>query len=350
MRGKWRIWLLACLGAVFILALGSIASAQAPEEADPVGSGVAPHGGYDSTTNMCLQCHDVHDATGNYVLMEEASVGAVCNTCHTASGTVPDGGPGGGTTGTASSRAVYDTGSPSSGHTLGTPSIDGNSITQSDWSYPGPPSGDSVTQAGPGTFSDVQGGLYCASCHTPHGTFGQVVNDWTKATDEGNSISVDDGGAPLVWSTVWLDYDENVDAWAFCANSGDVVTTTAAPASCKTAGTSGSSWATVPDAAGQTKYLFAYNLLSAGPNHQYGAGHSTFRTVADGTDVYDWCATCHTSKADTAHNHYTTCYACHGNPSDASSDDFPHSSSADTLLKEYPDGLCLNCHTSGSLP
>jgi len=351
-RGKWRIWLLACLGAVFILVLGSVASAQ-PKEADPVGTNVAPHGGYESSTNMCLQCHDVHDAAGQYALMEKASVDAVCNTCHAfGSSTAPNGGPGPGDTGTVSVRAVY-TETGGSEHTLGDNTIDGNTLTQSAWSYPGPPTGDSGVGAGIGTTSDTDGGLYCASCHTPHGSSGQVVNNWTQAADEGTSISVDNGVAPLIWTTKWLDYDETVGAWAFCASSGDVVMASSGPGSCVTAipPKSGSSWATVLDAAGVTKYLFAYNLLSAGPNHQYSAGHTTFRTVSEGTDVYDWCATCHTSKVDVSHNHYTTCYACHGNPSnDVNSDDFPHSSTADTLLKEYPDGLCLNCHTKGSLP
>jgi len=206
-RGKWRIWLLACLGAVFILALGSAASAQ-PEQADPVGTNVAPHGGYSSLTNQCLQCHDVHDAAGQYALMEKASVSAVCNTCHApGSTTAPTGGPGGGITGTVSSRAVY-TETGGSEHTPGVNNIDGNTLTQSAWSYPGPPTGNSGVAAGIGTTSDTDGGLYCASCHTPHGTFGQVVNDWTKAADEGTSISVDNGGAPLIWTTKWLDYDE----------------------------------------------------------------------------------------------------------------------------------------------
>ncbi|NIA24950.1 MAG: hypothetical protein GWP04_05210 [Gammaproteobacteria bacterium] len=348
MRSRWRIWLLACLGAGFILALGSIASAQ-PSEGDPSGIDVAPHGGYSSATNQCLQCHDVHAATGDYALMAQSSVNAVCMTCHTAtSPTAPGSGPGSGTIGTASVRAVY-TESGGGEHTQGTNSVDGNTMTQSEWSYPGPPSANATTAAGTGT-SDASGGLYCASCHTPHGTFGQVVNDWTKASDEGTSIYID-SGSPPTWSQVWLDYDEANDAWAFCALSGDVITTSTGTDSCMSASTAGATWATVSDAAGVSKYLFAYNLLTPGPNHQYSPGEATFRTLNDGTDVYDWCATCHTGKSDTAHNHYTTCYACHGNPSaDSASDDFPHSSTFSTLLKEYPDGLCLNCHTSGSLP
>ncbi|GBE22404.1 MAG TPA: hypothetical protein ENH00_12485 [Actinobacteria bacterium] len=369
MRGKWRIWLPVCLGAVFILALGSIASAQ-PKEADPSGADqIAPHGGYSSSTNMCLQCHDVHDAAGTYALMATASVDAVCSTCH-ASGigaTQPENPPGGGpgpisnATGTVSTRAVY-TETSGSEHPLGNNKVDDNWLTQSDWSYPGPPTDNATTHADIGTTSDTDGGLYCASCHTPHGSFGQVVNNWTKPTAanpsvfnyEGTSIEVDNGAVPLVWTTVWLDYDETEDAWAFCDTLGHVVTATDTGFdSCETtqATASVSSWATVKNAANQDSYLFAYNLLSAGPNHQYGAGHSTFRTVDKGTDVYDWCATCHTSKSSTMHNHYTTCYACHGNPSaDTNSKDFPHSSTADTLLKAYPDGMCVNCHTSGSLP
>src|SRR3990172_7735678 len=41
-----------------------------------------PHGGYSVSTDACLQCHDVHEATGDYVLMRWATVVDVCATCH----------------------------------------------------------------------------------------------------------------------------------------------------------------------------------------------------------------------------------------------------------------------------
>ena len=44
-------------------------------------------------TDLCLSCHDVHNAQGDYVLMRESTVTAVCGTCHVvygaATGTTP---------------------------------------------------------------------------------------------------------------------------------------------------------------------------------------------------------------------------------------------------------------------
>src|SRR3972149_8153832 len=55
-----------------------------------MGAGVAfaatglniPHGGYSVSTDACLQCHDVHEAAGDYVLMRWSTVTNVCGTCH----------------------------------------------------------------------------------------------------------------------------------------------------------------------------------------------------------------------------------------------------------------------------
>jgi hypothetical protein len=81
---------------------------------------------------------------------------------------------------------------------------------------------------------------------------------------------------------------------------------------------------------------------------------STFQYLLQ--DVPDaLCITCHSSRIDwswggTNHNHPTGCEACHGNPSDGTSSDYPHSSTSSVLLQQAPDGLCINCHTAGSLP
>lgn len=40
------------------------------------------HSGYNSWTDYCTACHDVHEAAGDYVLTREATVTAVCGTCH----------------------------------------------------------------------------------------------------------------------------------------------------------------------------------------------------------------------------------------------------------------------------
>lgn len=41
-----------------------------------------PHGGYDTSTNTCLACHDIHEADGDFALMREETVTQTCATCH----------------------------------------------------------------------------------------------------------------------------------------------------------------------------------------------------------------------------------------------------------------------------
>jgi hypothetical protein len=98
----------------------------------------------------------------------------------------------------------------------------------------------------------------------------------------------------------------------------------------------------------------------SGSNVLAQSGSSVATVKSWGTDIYDhdsalWCGTCHTYSVDAAfggqwHSHPTGCTACHGNPADGSSADFPHSSTNEFMLQEFPDALCISCHTPGSLP
>jgi hypothetical protein len=255
---------------------------------------VDPHGGYSSLTDYCLQCHQVHsipargttpaDLAGEYALMAQGSVVATCNTCHGIGGVAATGpiDPGfAGTEGTASSRAVY---TEPSVHTMGLTSGPGGTKMQSGWSYgwtfrsfgadgPGP-FARSSTPAGPGTATSTAGGLYCGSCHSPHGEFGQVVNSkwvYTTADQAGGSSAV----APAVvrwqdgsriwwkdpadatgetWVQKYLHFDSGAQAWQLCDDA---------------AGTTGCVYAQVRDAEGQLVSLYGYKLLSSSPNHLY---------------------------------------------------------------------------------
>ncbi|NOY54929.1 MAG: cytochrome c3 family protein [Actinobacteria bacterium] len=334
-----------------------------PQPSDPVGTHVAPHGGYSASSNMCLQCHDVHDASGDYALLWKNSVTFMCATCHGLHGLrgtlglpsdctechdMHSGGSffptprdpiGPGTLGTVSSRSAYNTSTPASTHGIGAlapPGETGIVMTRSDWQYSwgasGPPPADATNPSGSGTASDIGGGLYCGSCHTPHGDFGQVVNKWTAA-DEGRSIwwtnpTTGDQEQKL------LHYDTGTGAWQVCDT-----------------GVTNCQFAQVRDAEDQLVYLYAYKLLSAYPNHAYSTLQS-YGTEQNDDDGARWCGTCHSSRVDGAgyHNHPTGCSACHGNPTGGASTDFPHTSSTESLLIAYPDALCVTCHTSGSLP
>ena len=120
---------------------------------------------------------------------------------------------------------------------------------------------------------------------------------------------------------------------------------------------------TLADAEGQIVYEYGYKLLTAYPNHNWLKAES-WGLAYRGTDSARWCGACHTTKTSgdfgvegeyavagvTYHSHPTACYYCHGNPTDGSSYDFPHTSTKGKLLKEFPDALCISCHRSGTLP
>lgn len=384
--------MVAALLGITLFAMGGAAFASTgqsgptpPKVGDPVGANVSPHGGYSAASNMCLQCHEVHKAGGDYALMWKASVTATCSTCHGYQGSAATGtrnpvGPG--TVGTTSLRTAYDEtgGSLGSTHGIGGTVPPGElgaiTITQSDWSYGwrysgGPPASDATTAAGPGT-SDGVGGLYCASCHTPHGTYGQAANSkkvWTTDSTgdistqakvdwaEGNIIWWNPPGAPS-WKQASLHLDVSPAAWELCDLSGGAAqVVTAVGGGLDTVPVGSCAYAQVDDTEGQVVSMYGYKLLSAYPNHTYSQPKSV------GADKYDhdqpgWCGSCHPSRVDgtmggvtgSYHNHPTGCTTCHGNPSDASSADYPHTSTNGKLLKDFPDALCVSCHTSGSLP
>ncbi len=276
-----------------------------------------------------------------------------------------------GTIGTTSVRSVYNVSGP--GHDIGAtnpPTPDsGIDITQSDWSYggwrfpppAGPPPVDATTPAGPGTASAASGGLYCASCHTPHGEYGQAANTRkvrvTDATGDLSTLTTKDwaGGTQIWWDNPsggwefrYLHQDADpAGVWEVCTSYPPTPVAGGPDATC--------AYAQVEDAEGQLVYLFGYKLLTAFPNHTYSQVQS-YTADEFNHDGALWCSTCHPSKLDaefpggTLHNHPTGCGACHGNPADGSSADFPHSSTKGALLQDLPDALCVNCHVAGSLP
>jgi hypothetical protein len=178
---------------------------------------VPPHGGYSSVTNYCLQCHAVHkaDAATQFALMRQGSVTATCQTCHVLFGT---GGTSpydsntalevtGLTMGTAAARSAYDLGDGGligggpivRGHQIGGT---GNAAVPGDYALDDGPitiywaaygtgyvqdANQPVSRKASGT--NVDGGLYCGSCHTPHGEFGQLVNEWYMTTTVGTTTA-----------------------------------------------------------------------------------------------------------------------------------------------------------------
>lgn len=194
----------------------------------------SPHNGYSGATNFCIQCHGVHSNSlglggpgGGYALLQGASVTDTCNTCHSIFTNGDTGRIDSNlivnnatlTMGTTSLRSAYDLANTDgtlpagvSGHGIGansSPNPDAVEMEQLGWGYGGFNALNwylGNEPAGPGTATAADGGLYCGSCHSPHGEFGQVINAKVYRTDA-NNVNVSalqyvflDGIAPDTWS------------------------------------------------------------------------------------------------------------------------------------------------------
>ena len=275
------------LASVLALSLAFATTAYAAD------GSTLPHGGFSTSSDSCLQCHDIHEAAGDYALMRQSTITATCGSCHTLYQVAPTGaynpGYSGTEAGTAAGAEAYKVPfaarTTHNGHRLGLGTgtytfADGASGTGSYipggtqaltaikyLSYP-----DTVSAT---SFTAVNG-LNCASCHTPHGTFGNMV-----------------------------------------------------PAGVSTA------------------------LLTSKPNHTANAVTMADWT----NDGGQWCASCHDKRAPGADLNGTThsnhpdvaCLTCHGAEPSAATPDFPHTGLSN-LVSQEPDALCLNCHVSGLLP
>ncbi len=285
-----RIAILAALvlSVAFILAFSATAFAT------------SPHTGYAGTTDFCIACHDVHEASGDYVLTREATVTAVCSTCHGVFGaTAP-------TTVSWSSAPTNFSGSDPTtsvllayevdmstmtagqmnavpGHSLGV--MAGGLVVNSSDAIPGGSATLKVLTSGQyGEFNDAlyngeaassktgTAGLYCASCHTPHSEFGQQIA--------------------------------------------------------------------------------STQLLSAFPNHE-GQSDAALPGYNPATDTLSFCIRCHDKRDNggAEENHPASyCLTCHANDSGGANADFPHTGANARLLYQEPDALCVLCHTTGNLP
>jgi hypothetical protein len=206
--------------------------------------------------------------------MARSSTTGVCATCHAygigAVATGPDD-PGFDpqVEGTASTRAVYTS---TAVHIIG---ANGPTTYTAGWSYGwryGGPSGPGTTRTTDvlGTATSSDGGLYCASCHTPHGEFGQLINSrWvlTTADQAGGSSPVEEAVVPWQNDTrIW--WDNPTGSWeqrylyrAAVGQPWYVCTLPGGGGAC--------TYAQVEDSEGQLVSLYGYKLLSSSPNHQY---------------------------------------------------------------------------------
>ncbi len=388
----------ALLVMVVVLAMLVLAADMAhAAEGDTI-----PHGGYNTATDACFQCHDAHSAQGDYVLSRMPTVTGMCGSCHTLyqeliplegllqSSTDPvwvtkfDGDQAGLTdyggapdstdpnivsqgsrpgqssvlnfnpgysgleapvpgwalaeedpanqVGTGAPFEAYQKPLVNSngsdgryGHRLGTSFSQGETVDHADGVtdsldyIPGgsgrltaiatPSVADSADEIGVeymlptasvGQFPvSLNGGLYCASCHSPHGQF-------SGAGVEGAS-----------------DYSNTIDP-------------------------------EIND-----------KLLAKAPNHSATAADLGTEDAEWVTDGAEWCGKCHDDRVSNTvgeepHNHPDfACLQCHGNEAvlyEGNPEygephlDFPHTSANPNLLSMEPDGLCHVCHGPGAMP
>lgn len=304
-----KLLLVLALAVLLVALTATVALADHKDDA-----AVDPHDSYSSTTDYCLQCHDIHEAGGDYALMYQATVVDTCGTCHSVYQQAPTGPRDPGYSGTESAEpapgstfAVYENAGLASrytheGHRLsrnGNPDAgalysyaDGTTTDTADYipgsgntlvnrisTWPDWMAGASMA-AYPASGRTATNGLYCASCHSPHGPkFGNAI---ASAVSNGK-------------------------------------------------------------------------LLSDRPNHAQTPIDTSAWTdwVSDGGA---WCASCHVNRWEPSpadgvapHNHPSTvCLQCHGNAAGLLPD-FPHTG-AKNILQAEPDELCIMCHIAKSIP
>ncbi len=393
-------------------------------------------------TDFCLQCHMVHDAEGDYALMREQTVTQTCATCHNVFGHSPTGQwtrprlvnwnedpnevqPTTAIVGAYKNETANNGAGPQSEHGLGV-ILDGNGNVvngaegragaddiagecDTDASRGGTSDGGNPTNctnllkvispasyaAGLTNFSVNAGGpiysgqesnqfaatngLYCASCHSVHGSVQANPNTMTSY----KSCYIDSEG---VYRAVGADTPAPAGA-----------TLTNCPTS--SLGSFGKQLVTTQglnsSTTGYPHVVFPDRLLSDMPNHSlyqpmnneatsshngdvqsatWDGTNNTFKWQPRPAETYnEFCMTCHTMKNDSAaadvenangtnsadpsqpHNHPPLCTSCHGNPGNGSFgqqgngngyvNDFPHSSGNEKFLTQNSDKLCLGCHS-----
>jgi len=329
-----------------------------------------PHGGYMTTTSKCQNCHTVHKAPADAVLLlPAATIKATCETCH-------DGTGGWGVYGVVRARTDSD---PGGGHRIDvTGAVPGGD----------PATGGSRSQI----FSGMSGFLTCTDCHSPHGA--EVVDpflgdrlrirrdhpairssrllrqkptgattgttrygsDWCLACHEGRSsggMAMNHPVESSLVTTLSVPYDyDNVPV---LTSEDPVGTTLVQTMGGIPTGALPHDWPAAPDAAGNRGYLMPYPRTA----EQQGRGpicqqcHEDSRSsvgqlVGDGSvgdaapaeadpDAVWWDSANSTWTADGAYD----------NPR---FQNFPHETANSRMLVEEYDDLCLNCHPMSQLP
>lgn len=356
-----------------------------------------PHGSYGTgnatgtnQTDLCLTCHDVHNAAGDYVLMRESTVTAVCGTCHVvygdATGAVPSwteppctratGDTSSGCTTDLNTRspeagvspsAAYKNLTPISGHRLGmgTDAIPASSSTLKVIRSADYEEGE-IYDHNLASSLGATNGLYCASCHTPHGSLtGRDTDGDTYADIATPSATWNTSGTAI--TSEFFSGDQLVDddspggvqplhrhaaypQWLLSSNPNHNSPRSAAVEVYTDSNSNGKYDVGEP---------FTDNIIPNGLRDSMMAPTNPVK----GRD--EFCLRCHDKQwngtefeghalgeGTGGNNHPPLCMSCHGPAmaTNTGTNDFPHTSTNYKIVSKDHDGLCLGCHSNGRLP
>lgn len=367
-----------------------------PFEVTAFGGDVKPHGDYSTATDFCLQCHRVHSSDTPYALLQAPNVQDVCASCHTISDTTDAGVTAPGiytnpgfsdeTVATTAHYAVFKNASPTSGHFYGATKIPDSVSISLGYLHLNTTSYESV-----GYGSTEPDGLYCGSCHTPHGDFSaNIWSGWDAAQFSQNYGYNADGSAYGAGNN-----------WTYNIPGGALPLTTALLI--RNPGHQGGidNPSTNPNIPITNDYPVSRNWQQTTPGwtddnlsnfcvgchnvnggvYSDSQGHPTHPLQAILSPDNAGISTVYSSIYGAYDSISNGCTDCHGssipNPPGVaygglnvgyflaypslsqgynlqSTWDFPHTSTNPDLLQAYPDGICLSCHghspSQSSLP
>jgi len=288
---------------------------------------IIPHGGYDTATDACLQCHDVHESASDYVLLRYATVTDTCGSCHFLYlGKYPN------SAGGSWGQGTYNASTATPGLTVAyNPGYNGNSQVETRTVLPTANSLGSRTSA----YETAWPMTTVPGHNLQRGSGSFLFKD--GVTDNSSYIP---GGSGRLTAIEKAAYPNTVPTTSFAGTNGLFC------ASCHTPhGNFGQQLLKVA-----TSDTVSPKLLSGKPNHSATA----LRIDSWASEGAKWCEKCHdkrNSDSATYHNHPDTfCLQCHANSTAGPSTDFPHTGDNENLLSQEPDALCIECHKKNLLP
>lgn len=254
-------------------------------------NGTSPHGGYSSTTQKCVVCHAVHEASSSGQALLQGTVADACTYCHVSL--------------TSSYSQVY--GSVPTNYANGTNDLNTahNSIT----------------------IGATEIGVKCTSCHQVHAAANQMtLNAYlTQKLLKGSSTNV-------------AAYDPDLDLIPQAADAtGWAMTKWCTTCHAVGLGATGS-----PDYYSRAFNGQSHIMTSAANIATYGNTFTSMATTQVAFAASEYCASCHASQYGSgAWPHYTTGvrFLVSG------------ATATDTLVPatdSEQDGICLHCHKTGT--